>query len=105
MELWSFDTICNSFADLAMHVLPRNFTTIYIVTSDFHLPRTHASFQTILALAEKNIILSYTQTPSGGLTPEEVESRLRRELLSLEYFNGKTKPRLKNMEELHKFIF
>ena len=88
-----------------MHVVPRGFTSIHLVTSEFHLPRTKVIFDAIFALNDKEISVSYSQSPNEGLTTEQIESRMQRELFSLEHFNNKTKPRLKNLEELHTFIF
>lgn len=106
LERWSFDTLGNAFAALTMHVLPRKLKKIHLVTSDWHLPRTREIFDTVFACSgASDIELTYAAAQNIGLSDNETELRLKRELESLETFRTMTKPMLKDMDSLHKFIF
>ena len=104
LERWSLDTLGNAFAALTMHILPRSLRRILLVSSDWHLPRTREIFDTVFSCAG-DFTITYAATPSMGLSNEEAKIRLDRELQSLETFRTKTKPILKDMDSLHKFIF
>src|SRR5436309_11511249 len=42
MEAVSLDTIGNAYFSRLLHVIPREFRRVLVVTSDFHMPRTQA---------------------------------------------------------------
>ena len=89
-----------------MHVLPRKLKKIHLVTSDWHLPRTREIFDTVFACSgESDLALTYAAAQNVGLSENETELRLERELESLETFRTTTKHMLKDMDSLHKFIF
>ena len=42
METASYDTIGNAYFSLVIHVLPRNFRELLVITSAFHMPRNRS---------------------------------------------------------------
>ena len=66
MERASYDTIGNAYFSLAIHVLPRNFRELLVITSAFHMPRTRAIFEWIYGLAGI-AALSFETVPDIGM--------------------------------------
>ncbi len=89
MREWSsYDTIANAWFALTNYAIPLNFTSIVIITSDFHMARTHAIFNWLWKLAdrdpEKELI--FRAVSSEGLDESTIQARIKRETKSLEQF-------------------
>lgn len=50
-ETSSYDTVGNAYFSLTMHALPAGWRKLSIVTSAFHMPRTHAIFDSCFEIA------------------------------------------------------
>lgn len=49
-EWGSYDTIGNGYFALTQHVIPRRWRRMAVVTSNFHMPRSHAIFEWVFGL-------------------------------------------------------
>lgn len=54
-ETSSYDTIGNGYFAAAIHAIPRRWQHLMVVTSDFHMPRSQAIFETVFGLVEKDL--------------------------------------------------
>lgn len=51
-ETASYDTIGNGYFAATVHALPRRWQSLCVITSEFHMPRSKAIFQTLSQLVE-----------------------------------------------------
>jgi uncharacterized SAM-binding protein YcdF (DUF218 family) len=58
-ETSSYDTIGNGYFAAVIHAIPRRWQQIMVVTSEFHMARSQAVFETIFALVEKDFAMRY----------------------------------------------
>lgn len=90
-EWGSYDTIANGFFALTWHALPRAWTRLVVVTSEFHMARTRLVFEWVFALRGAGPFTSAAaaatkiQAPPGG---ERVGAGLSGETKALESSNG-----------------
>ena len=59
-ETSSYDTIGNGYFAAAIHAIPRQWKHVMVVTSDFHMPRSKAIFETVFSLVEKDLGIRYS---------------------------------------------
>jgi len=98
LDAWSMDTIGNAYAALIMHCVPRNLRNLFIITSDFHMPRSKSIFKKVFSLFPIDIFeLEFLETESSL-------SISKKEKKSLENWEMRKK-NLKNLCDLHEFIF
>lgn len=98
IESWSMDTIGNAYAALMMHCVPRNLRNILVITSDFHMPRSRSIFEKVFSLFPIKIFsLDFLETHSSL----EISDKERKGFENWEKEKGK----IKNLEELHEFLF
>lgn len=74
-EVSSFDTIGNGYFTMAIHAIPRKWSRLAVVTSEFHMPRSRAIFTKLCALAERAghgpFALSFVEVSDEGVFPDE----------------------------------
>jgi hypothetical protein len=112
-----------------VHIDPGRFHRLYIITSDWHMPRSQAMFEKVFSLCPTSTLfsicnltqilpswlrkllllesydLSYIPVASGISDQAVLKARIGRERKSLQAFlNGPSKE-WKSFEELHRFIF
>ena len=73
MEEASLDTIGNAWFSRTIHVIPRGFERLLVVTSAFHMPRTEAVFRWVYELDAPGprCTLAFEQTPDAGIDSDE----------------------------------
>ena len=75
-ETASYDTIGNAYFSLACHCIPRRWTRLRVVTSEFHLDRTRLAFEWLSGLAgadlQRDFDLEFCEVPDDGAMPGEV---------------------------------
>lgn len=112
-ETSSYDTVGNGYFSATMHAVPANWTNIAVVTSDFHMPRTRAIFNTCYKLAAKDLIkkpfpefrLWYHPVSDEGLfDPEILLARAEKEQKAVETWHQNTSA-FKSISELHRWLF
>jgi hypothetical protein len=109
MEACSADTIGNAYFSRVIHVDPRGWKRLAVVTSDFHMPRTVAIFERVFALPgiggiSSGFSLEFSSVPDIGLDQESLDSRRERERKSLTSWLWKA-PTFASMQELSQWLF
>ncbi len=103
METASYDTIGNAYFSLVIHVLPRRFRRLLVITSEFHLPRTEALFRWIYSMAG-SFDLHFDATPNDGIDEQTLASRHEKENTALRSLTG-LRNRIHSLEDLHRWMF
>ncbi len=109
MEPCSADTIGNAYFARVIHVEPRGWRNIAVVTSEFHMKRSRAIFERIFALPSGNLPghffkLQFIEVPDIGLDAESLSDRHQRERKSLTTWLWKSRT-FTTMQELSQWIF
>ena len=98
MEAWSLDTIGNAYGVLTMHCLPRCFTELLVITSDFHIPRTKAIFTKVFTLYPLlKFQLEFKSSNSNIKISEKEKNSLKKW--------KENSSKFKNLQDIHQFIF
>ena len=83
-ENCSYDTIGNAYFSRVIHVDPRNFRSLLIITSDFHLPRTQKVFNWVYGLSPvREYFLDFQSVKDEGIPHDVLEKRRAAERASL----------------------
>lgn len=106
IETCSYDTIGNAFFARVIHVDPRKFKKLLIITSEFHMPRTENIFRWVFALQPtfENYELNFLSVTDEGMDKTALVTRKTAEKVNLAKFKL-TKKRIRSFDELHKWIF
>lgn len=109
IDNWSVDTIGNAYYARQMLAEPLKLTTLFVVTSEFHMPRSRAIFEWVFGLpcmdgSRSPFSLDFCASPDDGLDPDDVEGRVSRELASLETLKTRTIPRITSLAKLTTFL-
>lgn len=87
-ETASYDTIGNAYFSRVIHVDPRGFKKLLIITSASHMPRTKAIFQWIYGLktspGHNNYTLDFEEVPDRGMEEDLLQMRIQKEKQGLE---------------------
>jgi hypothetical protein len=102
-ETASYDTIGNAYFSLVIHVVPRNFRQLLVITSAFHMPRTQAIFKWIYGLGGISG-LSFEAVPDAGMDDAVLQFRREKEAASLAVLNG-LQGKLNTLAGLHEWLF
>ena len=97
LESWSMDTIGNAYGVLTLHCIPRRFSNLLIITSDFHIQRSELIFKKVFSLTDFKTNLDFISTKSNILISDK-------ERKSLETWIENSK-KINTLEDLHNFIF
>lgn len=102
----SYDTIGNAYFARLIHIEPRRFKKLLVITSQFHLPRTKAIFNWIFSLSvPKNYYqLDFLAVSDAGFNKKLLAARIEKEKQSLTNFK-KTIKKIKNLKQLHNWLF
>jgi len=87
-EQSSYDTIGNAYFSLTCHCIPRRWTRLRVVTSDFHMDRTRLAFEWLADLAGRdlgrNFELDFVAVRDGAMPEGVLAARREREAHSVE---------------------
>jgi hypothetical protein len=85
IESCSYDTIGNAYFSRVVHVIPRGFSRLLVITSEFHMPRTEAVFRWIYSLpgGADSCSVDFRSTPNIGIEEAALSIRLEKECASL----------------------
>jgi uncharacterized SAM-binding protein YcdF (DUF218 family) len=105
-ETCSYDTIGNAYFARVIHIEPRRFRRLLVITSQYHIPRTEAIFRWVFGLDTPlgGFDLHFETTPNDGLTGEYLQARLEREKDSLEKLL-ETQKSIHTLAQLHEWLF
>ena len=106
VETCSYDTIGNAFFARVIHVEPRRFRKLLIITSEFHMPRTERIFKWIFGLKPilDNYELDFQAVSDESMDEIALNTRKMAEKVNLAKLEM-TKKRIQTLEELHKWLF
>jgi uncharacterized SAM-binding protein YcdF (DUF218 family) len=106
LEAASFDTIGNAYFSRVVHVMPRGFGRLLVITSEFHMPRAEAVFRWVYSLEGPGSPCSvdFLSTPNTGIDDASLHRRMAKESASLELFEGH-RSRIGSLAELHHWLF
>ncbi len=106
VETSSFDTIGNAFFTRLIHIQPRRFKNLLIITSNFHLPRTQAIFEWVFNLDIENVQynLCFEGVNDEGLSSNVLNARIQKESKNLQALQGLINT-IMSFEELHHWLF
>lgn len=111
-ETSSFDTVGNGYFSLVGHAIPSGWRRIGVVTSEFHMPRSRAIFETAFKLAAEDIwrdpswyTLEFYSASDDGLFDASVyEARLEKEHAAVKQW-AKDTGHMRKLSELHSWLF
>ena len=88
-ESSSYDTVGNGYFSAMIHAVPDGWKRVAVVTSDFHMPRSRAIFETVYELVHRSlsvrIELEFVSVRDEGVVDGGVrEVRVEKEAKSLE---------------------
>ena len=103
-ETCSYDTIGNAYFSRVVHVAPRGFRRLLVITSEFHRARAEAVFRWVYGLPPAGYALAFEAVADAGVAPADLAARRRkaaagpRSLASLS-------ARVASLAELHRWLF
>lgn len=105
-ERSSYDTIGNAYFSRVLHVAPRGWRRLLVITSAFHMPRTQAAFKWVYALQPllASLELGFEAVSDQGLDEELLAKRIAKEkrgLVKLE----ETKRGIQTLQEFHHWLY
>lgn len=104
-EWASFDTIANAYFALTNHVIPRGWTNMVLITSDFHLPRSRKIFDWVFGLdTSRKYKIDYLSHSDAGLDEEVISARRDREAQSMHNLERNIE-RIRTMKDFHEWFF
>jgi hypothetical protein len=104
IENASYDTIGNAYLTKLLHVDPPGWSSLLVVTSEFHMPRSREIFEWVFGLDQRRYSLTFEASPDVGMSSEQLSSRRSKELKSLESFR-ELRPRITSLGQLHEWFF
>lgn len=106
IESSSYDTIGNAFFARVIHVEPRKFQNLLVITSEFHMPRTESVFRWIFSLSPLPLKfdLDFLSVSNEGMDETALNARRNAEKVNLEKLET-TKKRIHDMQDLHRWLF
>ena len=106
METSSWDTIGNAFFSRVIHVQPRGWRRLLVITSDFHLERAQAAFDWVYRVTPTaaDCELYYEAVSDWEMDPALLRARYRKEREALNELTGLT-TRITTMQDLHRWLF
>jgi hypothetical protein len=105
-ETSSYDTIGNAYFARTVHVDPRGFRRLLVITSTFHMPRTEAIFRWVFGLdvPPGGYDLSFDFVSDEDIPPDVLKVRIEREGASLSRLPA-TIARIDSMRALNEWLY
>ena len=105
-ETSSYDTVGNAYFSRVIHVDPRGFRRLHIVTSAFHMPRTKAIFEWLYGLDSQGgkYQLTFDPVPDVGIALDDLNARIEKEAGSLQQFLKNTTT-ICTLSACHQWLF
>lgn len=105
-ETSSYDTIGNAYFSRVIHIAPRGFRRLLVITSAFHMPRSECIFSWVYALdaAPETYHLEFESVPDAGLDESSLALRVEREQRSLDGL-PRTMAHIQTLSDLHAWLF
>ena len=105
-EWASYDSLASVYFCLLLCIIPRNWSNICVITSDFHMPRVMELFKWIFNLHQNKYNLTFLKTDDEDNVPKDIlKSRIEREQNSLKNLKQYVISKIKNLKELNEWIY
>jgi hypothetical protein len=105
VETTSYDTIGNAYFARAIHIVPGEFRSLLVITSQFHVARTEMVFRWMLALEPAwQCRLDIMAVPDAGMSHEAQEARRMKENKGIETLADLT-ARIQTLRSFHRWLF
>jgi uncharacterized SAM-binding protein YcdF (DUF218 family) len=106
LETCSYDTIGNAFFARLIHVEPRQFSKLLVITSQFHMPRTETVFNWIFSLEPvfTPCTLNFLSASDEGIDETMLVERKENEKNNLLRLL-ETQKSIHPLPELHRWLF
>jgi hypothetical protein len=103
-ETSSYDTIGSAYFSKTIHVDPRGFRKLLVITSNFHMPRTEAAFRWVYEMGDVSYDLNFESVPDDGLDARALASRAEKERSGLASL-ATLRARIRTPLEFHRWLF
>ncbi|MGK7901750.1 MAG: YdcF family protein [Hormoscilla sp.] len=105
-ETSSYDTIGNAYFSRVIHIEPRGWRKLLIITSEFHLARTKSIFQWVygLGVPANYYQLQFESVTDAGIEQEALEARREKERQSLVRL-AEIQSQVQSFPQLHEWLF
>ena len=107
-ETTSYDTIGNAYFSRVIHVEPRAFKYLLIITSASHMPRTKAIFLWVYRLkspfGQNDYTLVFEEVPDRDMDEKLLQLRIQKEKKALENVL-RLKEEIRTWEDFHQWLF
>jgi uncharacterized SAM-binding protein YcdF (DUF218 family) len=105
-ETCSYDTIGNAYFARTIHVDPRGFRRLLVITSAFHMPRTEAIFRWVFGLdvPPGGYKLDFESVSDEDIPSDVLAARIERERASLDRLPA-TIARIGSMRALNEWLY
>lgn len=105
-ETSSYDTVGNAYFSRVIHVEPRGFRRLHLITSAFHMPRTKAIFEWLYGLDHQGgkYQLTFDPVPDIGIAAADLQARVAKEAESLRQFLKNTAT-IHTLQACHQWLF
>lgn len=106
IEASSYDTIGNAYFSRVLHVEPRQFRRLLVITSTFHVVRTEFIFRWVYGLDEPagGFDLTFCPVHDVGMADALLCARIEKEKHSLEQVQS-LEPAISTLAQLHEWLF
>lgn len=104
LEESSYDTLGNAYFSRVIHTIPRGFTRVLVITSEFHMQRVEAVFRWVYGLDDAKCALAFDAVPDAGMDEAALRARHEKERASLAMFEP-LRVRIRSLAELHDYLF
>ena len=106
VETSSYDTIGNAYFARVIHVDPRGFSRLLVITSAFHMPRTESIFRWVYGLdaPPNGYELYFEQVTDQGIDEGVLRSRVDKERSSLQRLLD-IQSKIGTLRQFHEWLF
>ncbi|GBF93965.1 hypothetical protein Rsub_06214 [Raphidocelis subcapitata] len=111
-EVSSYDTVGNAYFALTIHAIPAGWRRVAVVTSEFHMPRAVALFETIWGLAGRSVYgdesrfeLMYVSSSDEGVFDDYVyQARVEKEAQAVANWKA-TAAKFTSLADFHQWFY
>jgi hypothetical protein len=94
----------NAYFSRVIHVVPRGFRRLLVISSAFHTPRVEAVFRWVYSLDSSAFDLEFESVPDVGIEADALRARIEKEQTSLGIFE-ELRGRIETLDALHEYLF
>lgn len=105
-ETHSWDTVGNAYFSRTIHIDPRGWTHLLVITSDWHMPRARLAFEWVYGLAPRagNYRIDFRQAHDPEMSESARGERWRKEQMAAESLRTKIAD-ITTLADFHRWLF